>query len=81
MNGVISPYIDIIDNIQKIPLETMKENSDCRIVIQFNDGNPNLLLPSFTVDSGQYKNMRTGQKYTLEELKLYNEQQTTDNQN
>ena len=76
LNSVISPYIDIVESIQKIPLETQKEDSDCRIVIQFNDGNPNLLLPSFTVNSEQYKNMRTGQKYTLEELKLYNGQST-----
>ncbi len=71
LSTVLYPYIDIIDTVQKIPIE-QKEKADYRIVIQFNDENPNLLLPSIPYDSDQYKNMRPGQKYTLEELKLYN---------
>ena len=68
--NVLHPYIDIIDSVQKIPIES-KEKSDYRIVVLFNDDNPNLLMPSIPYDSEQYKNMRPSQKYTLEELKLY----------
>ena len=71
LSTILYPYIDIISTVQKIPIE-QKEKADYRIVIQFNDENPNLLLPSIPYDSDQYKNMRPGQKYTLEELKLYN---------
>lgn len=70
LSTILYPYIDIIDTVQKIPIE-QKEKADYRIVIQFNDENPNLLLPSIPYDSDQYKNMRPGQKYTLEDLKLY----------
>lgn len=68
--GVLYPYIDNVDAVQKIPLE-QKEKSDYRIVVQFKDNNPNLLLPAFPFNSEQYKNMRAGQRYTLEELKLF----------
>lgn len=70
LSGVLYPYIEIIDNVQKIPIE-QKEKADYRLVIQFTDGNPNLLLPSFPYDAPQYVNMRPGQKYSLEDLKLY----------
>ncbi len=70
LSDLLYPYMDIVDYVEKIPVE-QKEKSDYRIVIVFNDGNPNLLLPSFSYDSEKYKNMRPLQKYTLEELKLY----------
>ena len=70
LSDLLYPYIDIVDYVEKIPIE-QKEKADYRLVITFNDGNPNLLLPAFPYDDEQYKNMRPGQKYTLDELKLY----------
>ena len=69
---VLYPYKDKVDYVQKIAIE-QKENSDYRLVIAFNDENPNMLMPTFAYNSEEYKNMRAGQHYTLEDLKIYKE--------
>lgn len=71
LSEMLYPYANIIDHIQKIAVEPQKDQSDYRLVVVFNDGNPNMIMPSFPYNAPQYHNMRAGQHYTAEELKLW----------
>ena len=67
LRGVIRPYLDRIESIEKYIFSTGK----ARIIITVKDDNDywHINLPPFEKDT-MYKNMKDDKKYTLEELGL-----------
>ncbi len=74
--AVLSPYKDKIEGIKKIPI-TQDEKSDTRLVITFSDEDINMTMPKIPYDDDKYCNLRVGQKYTADELKLWENQPTS----